>query len=211
MQLFRTSLLIAAAIGVCCLPASAQVDPAKLPAQDTHEKLLIAVSPWLDAERYKDTFGKKNPYDSGIVALDVYFKNDGDEPIKIDLTTIELIIEPPDDPKQHVEPLKPEDVADRILLITKNPGNSPYPRFPISSKGGRDKKWQDLSDALKAAGLASDVFGPHTMTHGCIYFDMNHQFQLLNDSELYIPDLTAMVNNRALLFFEIDLRPAMKH
>jgi hypothetical protein len=210
MKLFRNSLLITAAM-ICCLPAFAQLDPAKLPAQDAHEKLLIAVSPWLDVERYKDTFGKKNPYDSGIVALDVYFKNDGDEPIKIDLSTIELIIEPPDNAKQHVQPLKPEEVADRILLTTKNPSNAPYPRFPIGSKGGRDKKWQDLSDALKAAGLASDVLGPHTMTHGCLYFDMNHEFQLLNVSELYIPDLTAMVNNRALLFFEIELGPAMTH
>ncbi len=210
MKLLRNSLLIAAAT-VCGLPALAQVDPAKLPAQDTHEKLLIAVSPWLDAQRYKDTFGKKNPYDSGIVALDVYFRNDGDEPIQIDLSTIEMIIAPPDDRKQRVEPLKPEDVADRILLITKAPGNSPYPKFPIGSQGGRDKKWQTLSDALKAAGLSSDVLGPHTMTHGCLYFDMNHQFELLNDSELYIPDLTALVNNRALLFFDIPLWPAMKH
>ncbi len=129
MKLFRNSLLIAAA-AISCLPACAQVDPAKLPAQDAHEKLLIAVSPWLDAERYKDTFGKNNPYASGIVALDVYFKNDGDEPIKIDLRTIELIVETPDAPKQHVQPLKPEDVADRILLMPKGPSNSPYPRPP---------------------------------------------------------------------------------
>ncbi len=54
------------------------------------------------------------------------------------------------------------------------------------------------------------MLGPHTMSHGCLYFDMNHQFDVLNDSELYIPDLTAMVNNRALLFFEIELGPAMK-
>ncbi|HYB61299.1 MAG TPA: hypothetical protein VEH50_07455 [Methylomirabilota bacterium] len=210
MRQFHTSLLIAAVLA-CALPASAQLDPTKLPAQDAHEKLMIAVSPWLDAGRYKDTFGKKNPYESGIVALDVYFKNDGDEPIKIDLSTIELIIEAPDEPKQQVEPLKPEDVADRVLLTTKNPSNSPYPHFPLGSQGGRDKKWQDLADALKAAGLTSDVLGPHTTTHGCIYFDMNHHFELLNDSELYIPDLTAMVNNRALLFFEIELAPAMKH
>ncbi len=210
MSLLRNSLLVAATMA-CALPAWPQTDPAKLPAQDSHEKLLVAVSPWLNADHYKEVFGKKNPYDWGIVALDVYFKNDNDEPIKLDLSTVELVVAPPDEEKQHLEPLSAEDVADRILLNKGPKQNSPYPHLPISSRGGPDKKWQDLVDALKAAGLASDVLGPHTITHGCIYFDMNRRFDLLNVSELYIPDLTTMVNNHGLLFFEIDLAPAMKH
>ena len=206
--IFAAIVVIAAA---ACAPARAQTDPASLPAHDSHEKLLVAVQPWLDAATYKDRFGKKNPYDSGIVALDVYFRNDNDSPIKVDLSTVRLIVVQGGDDSQRVEPLSPADVADRVLLNGSAAEPAARPRIPIyNPKGDHDKQWTALSDSVRAASLSSDLIPPHGTVHGCIFFDLGHHFDLLHDSHLYVPDLTFLVNNDVLLFFEVDLAPAAK-
>lgn len=203
-----SALLAALAVLAACASVQAQTDPATLPAHDAHENLLVAVQPRLDPAWYKDQFGKKSPYDAGIVALDVYFRNDNDSPIKVDLTTIRLVVDPGDSDSQQVEALTSGEVADTIML-PGTPSAGPHLPSPIP-KGGHDKDWTKLDDALRAAALSSDLLPPHGTVHGCIYFDMNHHLNLLHDSHLYIPDMTFMVNNQALLFFEVDLAPATK-
>ena len=64
------------------------VDPMSLSTRDAHENLTIVADPYMTAARYtKVTFGKKSPYDAGIIAIDVYFKNDNDLPIRLDQVT----------------------------------------------------------------------------------------------------------------------------
>jgi hypothetical protein len=205
------AILSAATAIATCAALRAQTDPASLPAHDSHEKLLVAVQPWLDATLYKDHFGKKSPYDAGVIALDVYFRNDNDSPIKVDLTTIRLVVAQGDDDAQRIEALTPEDVADRVLLTGSEPASPGRPRLPVSNpKGDHDKQWTALADSVRAASLSTDLIPPHGTVHGCIYFDLSHHVDLLRDSHLYIPDLTFLVNNQVLLFFEIDLAPAAK-
>jgi hypothetical protein len=206
----RTLLATAAALAaiVACAPAHAQSDPASLPAHDSHQNLLVAVQPWLDAAQYKARFGKQNPYGAGIVALDVYFRNDNDSPVKVDLSTVRLVVGEGGDDPQHIEPLTPDDAADTVLLTGPRPAKPSLPS--IYPKGGHDKQWTALDDALRAASLSSDLIPPHGTVHGCLYFDMAHHFDLLRDSHLYVPDLTFLVNNQVLLFFEVDLAPASK-
>jgi hypothetical protein len=210
--MIRHRIVLAIAAALACVaadaPAHAQTDPASFPALDSHQNILIAVQPWLDAAQYKSRFGKKNPYDSGIVALDVYFRNDNDSPVKVDLTTIRLIVAQDQGDPQHIEPLTPEDVADTVLLTGPRPAKPSLPS--IYPKGGHDKEWNALADSLRAASLSSDLLPPHGTVHGCLYFDMDHHFGLLHDSHLYVPDLTFLVNNQVLLFFEVDLAPAAK-
>ena len=215
MTRLRTSpafiVLLAAVAAAACAPARAQVDPTSLPAHDSHQKLLVAVQPWLDPAQYKDRFGKKSPYDAGIVALDVYFRNDNDSPIHVDLSTVRLVVAQGDEDPQHVEALTPEDVADRVLLNGADAPSPGRPRLPIGNpKGDHDKQWTALADSVRAASLSSDLIPPHGTVHGCLYFDLAHHFGLLHDSQLYIPDLTFLVDNQVLLFFEVDLAPAAK-
>jgi hypothetical protein len=191
-----------------CTPARAQTDPASLPAHDSHQNLLVAIQPWLDAAQYKDRFGKKNPYDAGIVALDVYFRNDNDSPVKVDLSTVRLVVGEGGDDPQRIEPLTPEDVADTVLLTGPGPAKPSLPS--LYPKGGHDKQWNALDGSLRAVSLSSDLVPPHGMVHGCLYFDMAHHFDSLRNAHLYVPDLTFLVNNQVLLFFEVDLAPASK-
>ena len=97
---------------------NAQTDPLSLRTRDAHQDLLIVADPYISADRYKDKniFGKKSIYNAGIIAIDVYFRNDNDKPIRLNLDTIELAIAQPGQDRQRLQPLSPEDVSDRTLL-----------------------------------------------------------------------------------------------
>jgi len=168
------------------------------------------LAPYVSADRYKDknTFGKKSLYDSGIIAIDVYFKNDNARPIRINLDTIELVIAPPEEVRQRLGPLSPEDVADRTLL--NKAANPTVRRRPLSfpgtvSNSGKTKEWNEMVTTLQAVALATDVLPPRATTHGFLFFDLNHQFDAMRYAQLYVPDLSFMPDNKALFFFELDL------
>ena len=61
-----------------------------LPTRDAHQNLTVVADPYLRAVRYKkEVFGKDSFYNAGIVAIDVYFQNDNDLPIRLNLATIQ--------------------------------------------------------------------------------------------------------------------------
>ncbi len=191
--------------------ACAQLDPASLPARDAHEGLLIAADPFLDAARHKERFGKKNPYDAGIAAIEVYFRNDTDKPIRLELEAIRLLLTPPDVKRQRFGALAAEDVADRILNKGgPNPTTSRVP-IPVPGRGpkpGRGKEWTELVATLRATAFETDLLPPHATVHGVFFFDVNHRFDWLPYAMFYVPDLKFMDTNKPLLFFEVDLGAA---
>ena len=187
---------------------SAQIDSLTLPTKDAHQDLLIVADPYISADRYKGTFGKKSPHEAGIVAIDVYFRNDNDAPIRLNLDTIELVISPPEQERQRLGALSPEDVADRTLQ--KPPSNPTMRRrlpFPTGggSNSGKGKDWDEMVTTLRSVALGTDVLPPHATTHGYLFFDLNHDFDAIRHSHVYIPDLAFMGSNKALFFFDIDL------
>jgi hypothetical protein len=188
---------------------TAQVDPLTLPTRDTHQNLTIAVDPYVSADRYsKALFGKTSPYEAGIVAINVYFRNDNDSPIRLNLDTILLMISVPRQDHEKLQPLTPEEVADRALLKARaNPHATrrPFP-FPGSASGsGKGKTWEEMNSAITSLTLSTEVLPPHATTHGFLFFDVNHQFDAMRYTSLYVPDLIFMTDKKALLFFEIDL------
>jgi hypothetical protein len=190
---------------------SAQVDPLTLRTRDQHQNLLIVADPYLSADRYKAPFGKKTPYEAGIVAIDVYFRNDNDSPVRLNLETIRLMISSPDQERQRLAALSPDEVADRTLLKGNvNPSGRPRPlSFPgFGSKSGKGKAWDEMAALLHSVVLATDVLPPHANAHGFLFFDMNHHFDAIRYSRVNIPDLSFMTDHKALFFFDIDLSSA---
>jgi hypothetical protein len=195
------------------LPASAfaqtaQVDPLALRTRDAHQNLTIVADPYLSAARYdKGQFSKKSPYEGGIVAINVYFRNDNDSPIRLNLETIQLVISTPGEERQRLEPLSPEEVADRTVFATGP--KSPTPRrFPFPTSGSassKGKAWDEMAASLRYIVLSTEVLPPHATVHGFLFFDVSHQFDAVRHSHLYIPDLSFMADKKALFFFEIDL------
>jgi len=184
---------------------SAPTDMQSLRTRDAHQDLLIVADPYIAADRYKDIFGKHSPYAAGIIAIEVYFRNDNSMPIRLNLNTIRLAISLPGVERQRLEPLSPEDVADRTLLKggSAPKGQRPFP-FP-NSGNGKSKAWNEMDVMLRSVAVSSDVLPPLGTTHGFLFFDMNHDFEAIRHAHLYIPDLAFMTNNTALFFFEIDL------
>jgi hypothetical protein len=186
-----------------------QIDPGTLAAHDLHQGLLVAVDAYTSAARYKDKFGKRTPYDSGLLALDVFFRNDGNSPIRVNLGTIRLLIGKPGGTRQKLEPLSSEDVADLVLLKpAKDPATAR--RFPLPGTGvkpNRDKNWEAFASLVRSAAMTSEIVAPHGTTHGLFYFDVNHHYDWLSNARLDVPDLSFMLDNKALFFFEVDLAP----
>ena len=183
-------------------------DPMSLRTRDAHQDLTIVADPYIRAARYsKEVFGKDSFYAAGIIAIDVYFRNDNNVPIRLNTGTIQLVISQPGLDRQRLGALSPEEVADRTLL-TANSNirvRRPFPFPGSSSSSGHSKDWMEMTTTLRSVALGTDVLPPHATTHGFLFFDLNHDFGAIRNSHLYIPDLAFMTDNKALFFFEIDL------
>jgi hypothetical protein len=198
--------LLASAVLAAQQGASQQPSSLKTASLESHEGLTITARPWTDPALYKEKFHKKSPFDAGIVALQVAFRNDSDDSMKITLERIRLNIAISEEEKQALEPLSSEQAADVIT----HPGakNVTTRKLPIPLGGpkiGRDKKWMEVEQEIRNAGVQASVIAPHTTAQGLIYFDLRSQFDLLSNAHLYVPEVIAIEKNRGLLYFEIDL------
>jgi hypothetical protein len=184
-----------------------QQAPLKTTSLETHEGLTISARPWTDAALYKEKFPKKSPYAAGIVAMQVVFRNDSDESLKVGLSRIRLSFQIDQDNRQEVQALTAAQVADEVL---KPGGKDPSKRtkipLPVSiPRSGNDKKWTELEQQAENAGVPASVIAPHSTVQGLLYFDLQGQFDLLNGARLYVPEIVAMETNKSLTYFEIDL------
>ncbi len=204
------ALLLVAAASVTPAAPTPQSSAAAPRAHDAHQGVDVTADPYIDAARSKEKFGKKHPQEAGLLALEMSFRNDNDQPISLNLERIRLAIEAPGERRQNLDPLSVDDAADRIVQpkgpspsISRRPLPGPRPR------GGRGKDWQKLRDALHAVALASDVLPPHATTRGFLFFDLNHHFDLLSHASLYIAELRFIPSREELLYFEVELAPAV--
>jgi hypothetical protein len=179
----------------------------KTASLETHEGLTISAQPWTDAALYKEKFPKKSPFAAGIVAMQVVFRNDSNESMKVSLDRIRLSFQVDEDHRQELQALTSGQVADEVL---KPGGKDPSKSrsripLPVSIPHNNDKHWTELQQQADAAGVPANVIAPHSTVQGLLYFDLQGQFDLLNGAHLYVPDVVVMENNRSLTYFEIEL------
>ena len=185
----------------------AKQSPLQTSALESHEGITISARPWTDAALFKQKFPKKSPFAAGVLAVQVAFRNDSDQSVKVGLDRIRLSFTLEDDSRQELEPMKAADVADAIL----RPGGKdptarrrlPVPITPSSSSKGKD--FTELQNQAQNAAVPSSVVAAHSTVQGLLYFDMQGQFDLLHTAHLYIPDVTPMGKQEGLTYFEIDL------
>jgi hypothetical protein len=206
--MLRAILSIVMVFPLSAAGQSAPPDPMSLRTRDAHQDLTIVADPYIRAARYsKEVFGKDSFYAAGIIAIDVYFRNDNNVPIRLNTGTIQLVISQPGQDRQRLGALSPEEVADRTLLTANSNirARRPFPFPGSSSSSGHSKDWNEMTTTLRSVALGTDILPPHATTHGFLFFDLNHDFSAIRNSHLYIPDLAFMTDNKALFFFEIDL------
>ena len=201
---FSSAILLTAA-ATAFSQAPAQRADLRIPsAHDAHEGLFIAAEPLTHAEDYKSRFGKKNPYDSGIVAVDAYFRNDEDVPVQIDLSEVRLTVALPGQPLQDLASLDAKTVAAQVFA-EKPKDPMQRRRFPVPGVGGGKpgKDFVELQNKLQASMLASDLVPGREVVHGLFYFDLDGNFSWVPMSKFYVPNLKRMPTGKALLYFEI--------
>jgi hypothetical protein len=173
---------------------------------ESHEGLTISARPWMDAAKYKEKFPKKSPFAAGVLAVQVAFRNDSDQSVKVGLDRIRLSFNLDEENRQELEPMKAAEVADAILHPgAKDPTKRVRLPLPITPATNKGKEFQSLQDEAQNAAVPSSVVAAHSTVQGLLYFDMQGQFDLLHTAHLYIPDVTIMGKDQGLTYFEIDL------
>jgi len=203
-------LLVAALAFVACPAAHSQApSPSSNLPKDTHQGFTISADPYTDAGRAKKEFGKADPYKAGILAVQVFFQNDLNAPVHVDLSTIRLDVKNPNGEHANIRALTVPQTAARIAH-PKGPA-TPRPRHFPGLPGGnlpaKDSKTQDVEDKLTPFSLQSDVVPSNGTLHGMIFFDISGQFDMVAHSSLYVPDVKSVASQNSMIYFEVPLGP----
>ena len=185
-------------------------DPATLAARDTHQGLTVAADPWLQPEDYKTRFGKKTPYDAGVIAIDVYFHNDGTVPLRVNLDTIRLTLAFEGQPEQDLPPLRATVVADYILNQSGAKKSRRTLSLPIGGGGKGNKQMDELTAVIRDSQLTTDLIPPKGTVNGFFFFDLGGEFDYIKHAKIYVPDLKEMETDKTLFFFDVPLAKAVK-
>jgi hypothetical protein len=180
----------------------------KAASLESHEGLTISALPWIDPGQYKDKFPKKSPYGAGVLAVQVVFRNDSNDSLRINLERIRLTVLLGEENRQEVAPLTSQQLADAVTRpIAKDPTARRKLPIPTSggSNGGRDKHWMEVQKQAQDAEIPSSIVEAHGTLQGLLYFDLQNQFDLLQSAHLYIPQIALMSGARSLTYFDIDL------
>jgi hypothetical protein len=203
-------LACAAAFG---LAGSQAGDPSASPtgqilSHDGHDGLTISADPYIDVERAKKKFGKGNPIPAGILPVEVFLRNETNQPIRIDLTTIQLEVRPPESKRQDVDSLTALEVATAIVHPQgpAAPGTRRFPPIGIPSSGN-DKKVANMADILRPLSLDADIVPPMGMVHGFLFFNLSHEMSLADNASLFVPDVMTVPSNKPMMFFEVAFGP----
>lgn len=205
---------IAAAILLACAPAQVRANP---PAQaahqaddslahDRHEGLSVSADAYSDPARAKEKFGKSaDPLQVGILPVEVFLRNETDQPMHVDLTTIQLDVHPHGGARdEDIDALSLHDVAASVAH-PHGPSAPHASRFPVGLPSAGDKKADKVADALSPLALDSDIVPPHGMIHGFMFFDLGDDMSLAETASLYVPDVTLVPSQKALMFFEVPV------
>lgn len=211
----RLPILAAFILAFACLaraqaaPVAQPTDPSSLPFRDHHEGLLIAAAPYLDSERAKAKFGKASPFPAGVVAIEVFLHNETTQALRLNLDTVRLLVRPPGQEQQRLEWLDLDTVATLVAYPNRTPNpEATRSRWPRGTPGvHKDKKTQQMEDLLKPFALDVSVIPPLATLHGFLFFDLDHAFNLLDTSSLYVPDIKSVAGNHSLTYFEVIFHP----
>src|SRR5260370_7990778 len=99
-------------LGALLAPAIAlrQQSPLRTASLESHEGLTISATPWTEPSKYKEKFPKKSPYSAGVLAVQVSFRNDSDDSIKVELSRIRLTLNIDAENNQELPSVSPAEL-----------------------------------------------------------------------------------------------------
>ena len=163
----RTFSILAAALLVCA-GVSAQSNsssgknapPANQPAaslpQDKHEGLTVSVNSYTEPDRAKEKFGKANPLLVGILPVEVFLHNETTQPMRVDVSTIQLSVRFQSGKHQDVDSIPAKEVA-AAVAHPNGPSGPQSRRFPVGIGSISDKKTDKMLETLGPLALDADI------------------------------------------------------
>ncbi|MFN7996458.1 MAG: hypothetical protein U0Q18_22795 [Bryobacteraceae bacterium] len=167
--------------------------PAAGYSHQTADKVTIGVAAYVSDEQARPAFGKRNPYDYGVMPVLVVIQNDSGKTIKLEPVQASLV-----GPNQYrVEATPAKDV--RYLQGPRRPD---MVRGPIGNT--RITKHKNPLDSWEIEGRAfsAKMLPPGQSASGFFYFQTGFE----RNSSLYLSGLKEAESGKELLYFEIPLR-----
>ena len=168
------------------------------PASLTSEGVTIAVEPLFNDALAARVFDKNDIVTRGIMPLAIVIFNDNDYPVEVDPLTIELMLE--DD---HLRTLTPKEAVNHLYKKDK------FHLGQAALKVADEKAFSDFNDKF----LLDKVIEPHSQGGGFVYmkvFSSKDLVSYLASATVYIPNVYRQDDGSRLIFFEIELKPAVQ-
>lgn len=175
------------------------------PASLTSEGVTIAVDPLFRDDLAARIFDKNDIVTRGIMPLAIVVFNDNDFPIIVDGASIELI---QGEDHYHTQPVN--EVVHRLFQKSGRGSFIPNPlprRVPAVDQGNEDA----LID-FDHKFLSNKTVGSHDKGGGFLYVQIpgvGDMGAYLSKARVYIPQIVRQDNGTELMFFEIELKPAI--
>jgi hypothetical protein len=160
-------------------------------SHQTNEKITIGVKAYFDDEDTRPIFGKKNPYNYGVMPVLVVIQNDGPKTIRVQ--PIQAVWVGPDRDRIDATPAK--DV--KFLTAPRRP-SMPGPPETLPKFGHKNPL---DSGAIEARAFSAEMVPPGQSASGFLYFQTGYQ----RGSSLYLSGLREAESGKELLYFEIPL------
>ncbi len=172
------------------------------PAFLTSEGVTIAVDPLYKDELAAQVFDKNDIVTRGIMPLAVIIFNDNNYPIAVEGGSIELI-----QGEEHLRSLPVNEVVQKLFQKSGRVSLNPLPRRPSLDSGNQDALL-DFEHKL----LGRKIIWSHDKGGGFLYLQIPRVTDLpayLSKAQVYIPEVARQDTGANLIFFEIDVKPAI--
>ncbi len=171
----------------------------------TSEGVTIAAEPLFRDDLAAVVFDKNDIVTRGIIPLAVAIFNANDFPVRVDAASIELI-----NGDEHLHTLQPGEAVARAFKKGSK-GNwipNPIPKAPTTGDGQNAEALMDFEHKF----LAGKIIPAHSSGGGFLYFlvPSKDPGDYLLGSRVYLPEVYRDDTGGRMIFFEIDLKPAVE-
>jgi len=166
---------------------------ASYPSHQTSEKVTIGILPYFNDEDTRPVFGKRNPYNYGVLPVLVVIQNDSAQTIKVQSLKAVWVL--PSRDRIEATPAKDVRYLSAPHRPTALPGPPGLPPKVIGKKNPLDT-WE-----IEGRAFAAQVLPPGQSAAGFIYFQTGYQ----KGASLYLSGLSEAASGRELLYFEIPI------
>lgn len=175
------------------------------PARLTSEGITIAVDPLCTDALARQVFDKKDILTRGIMPLAVIVFNSNNFAVEVEGASCELNLT-----DGRVRPMAPDQAAQRVYQQKMKEKTSPIPggtpRLKLASAPADAVR--DFNDKY----LGIKRIEPKSTVGGFLFFPVPEEVEIrsyLADSSVYIPEISRVDTGASMIYFEIDLKPAI--